>query len=208
MRETLPKPIGLPALKQPKALFLRGLGLSYIVPSIPCAGGTADAEKMPNTPQRISIVIPFLAKPVPRQRTEKRNMEPMNIDFRPKRSAILPKKRSRAPADSLAYQSAHSLGSLQSDTYDTAAFVQVTSALVMPKSLAANELMTVIDPVKKLVMATAIVTESTKRHSWSVDLKHAGRAFGSVSSCSLIGDVECAPSSGSVLMLCGRGRVT
>lgn len=51
----------------------------------------------------------------------------------------------------------------------------------MPKSLAAKLLMTVTEPVKKLVMATAMVTDMTNKHSWSVDLKHSGLAFGSLS---------------------------
>ena len=79
---------------------------------------------------------------------EKRNMEPTNMVLRPNRSAMLPKKSNRAPADN-----------------DVAAFIQVTCALVMPRSLAAKELMTVIDPVRKLVMATAMVTDITKKHS-------------------------------------------
>ena len=181
------KPSGLPALKHPKALFFLGLGLSYTVPSIPCAGGTAAAEKIPKTPQRISRVIPSLAKPAPKQRMEKRNIEPMNIVLRPNRSAMLPKKSNRAPAAS-----------------DVAAFIQVICALVIPRSLAAKELITVIDPVSILVMATAIVTDSTKRHSWSVDLKHAGRALGSFSLRSLVGVVGQLPSSESIAIFDGR----
>lgn len=73
----------------------------------------------------------------------------------------------------------------------------------MPRSLAAKELMTVIDPVRKLVIATAIVTERMKRHSCSVDLKHAGRALGSFSLCPLIGVDGQLPSSESVVILGG-----
>jgi hypothetical protein len=54
----------------------------------------------------------------------------------------------------------------------------------MFKSRAAKELMTVMEPVKKLVMATAMVTEAMNMHSWNVDVKHSGRALGS---CSLVG---------------------
>jgi hypothetical protein len=79
-------------------------------------------------------------------------------------------------------------------TYEVAAFIHVISAFDMPKSRAANELMTVMEPVKKLVMATAIVTDKTNKHSWSVDLKHSGRALGSFS---LIGGVRGLPSSAS-----------
>jgi hypothetical protein len=50
-------------------------------------------------------------------------------------------------------------------TYEVAAFIHVISALVIPKSLPANELMTVTAPVRKLVMATAIVHDSTNSHS-------------------------------------------
>jgi hypothetical protein len=88
-------------------------------------------------------------------------------------------------------------------TYDGAAFIHVISALVMPKSLPAKELMTVIEPVKKLDMATAIVTDMTNRHSCSVDLKHSGRALGSLS---LIGGETSLPSaasfSGSSFAIC------
>jgi len=65
--------------------------------------------------------------------------------------------------------------------YDVAAFIHVISAFVMLRSRAAKELMTVIDPVRKLVMATAIVTEAMNMHSWKVDVKHSGRALGSLS---------------------------
>ena len=68
---------------------------------MPWAGGTEEAEKMPRTPQRISKVMPEVEKPAPRQKTEKRNMEAMNMVLRPKRSATLPKKRRRDPAVSL-----------------------------------------------------------------------------------------------------------
>lgn len=66
------------------------------------------------------------------------------------------------------------------ETYEVAAFIHVISALVIFNSRPANELITVIDPVKKLVMATAMVTEITKRHSCKVELKHSGRALGSL----------------------------
>jgi hypothetical protein len=77
----------------------------------------------------------------------------------------------------------------------------------MPKSRAAKELITVIEPVRMLVIATAMVTESTKRHSWSVDLKHAGLALGSFSLCSLIGDGGQLPSSGSVVAISDVGEM-
>jgi hypothetical protein len=97
-----------------------------------------------------------------------------------------------------------------SSTHDAAAFIchdvsggphagrrwklaHVISAVVMPKSLPAKLDMTVIEPVRKLDMATAIVTDMTKRHSCNVDLKHVGRAFGSLS---LIGG-EVAQASGA-----------
>jgi hypothetical protein len=44
-------------------------------------------------------------------------------------------------------------------------------------------------------MATAMVTESTNKHSWTVDLKHSGRVLGS-----LIGGVVVVTPSGSVDM--------
>ena len=49
--------------------------------------------------------------------------------------------------------------------------------------------MTVTEPPRKEVIATAIVTDSTKSISWMVDLKHSGRALGS-----LIGSDSDAPS--------------
>jgi hypothetical protein len=71
---------------------------------------------------------------------------------------------------------------------------QVISALVISRSLAAKLDMTVMEPVRKLDMATAIVTDMTNRHSCSVDLKQAGRALGSVS---LIGGEEVLSSAAS-----------
>jgi hypothetical protein len=70
--------------------------------------------------------------------------------------------------------------------YLDAAFIHVISALLMFKSRPAKLDMTVMLPVRKLVIATAMVTDNTKRHSCSVDWKHAGRALGSIS-LSLIG---------------------
>jgi hypothetical protein len=71
---------------------------------------------------------------------------------------------------------------------------QVISALVMARSLAAKLDMTVMEPVRKLDMATAIVTDMTNRHSCSVDLKQAGRALGSLS---LLGGEEVLSSAAS-----------
>jgi hypothetical protein len=106
-----------------------------------------------------------------------------------------------------------------SSTHDAAAFIchhvrsgphaawrwklaHVISAVVMPKSLPAKLDITVIEPVRKLDMATAIVTDMTKRHSCNVDLKHAGRAFGFLSL--IVGEVALASAasfSGSSGML-------
>ena len=44
------KPIGFPALKQAKALFLRDDGCLYMVPRSPIAGGTAPLEAKPINP--------------------------------------------------------------------------------------------------------------------------------------------------------------
>jgi hypothetical protein len=95
-------------------------------------------------------------------------------------------------------------------TYDAAAFIHVISALLMPRSLPAKLLMTVMEPVRKLDMATAIVTDMTNKHSCRVDLKHSGRALGSLS---LIGgDISlprAASFSGSAAMLhFGTGGTT
>lgn len=62
----------------------------------------------------------------------------------------------------------------------------------MFKSRPAKDDMTVTEPVRKAVMATAMVTESTNRHSWMVDPKHSGRALGS-----LIGGETASPRSAS-----------
>lgn len=69
-----------------------------MAPSMPCAGGTADALKMPSTPQRMSSVRPLREKAAPRQKMLKRNMDQMNMALRPNKSATLPKKRRSAPA--------------------------------------------------------------------------------------------------------------
>jgi hypothetical protein len=55
--------------------------------------------------------------------------------------------------------------------------------------------MTVMEPVKKLVMATAIVTETMNMHSWNVDVKQSGRELGSLL---LIGCEMVVASSASV----------
>jgi hypothetical protein len=55
--------------------------------------------------------------------------------------------------------------------------------------------MTVMEPVKKLVMATAIVTETINMHSWNVDVKQSGRELGSLL---LIGCERVVASSASV----------
>ncbi len=60
------------------------------------------------------------------------------------------------------------------------------SAFVMFKSLPAKELVTVREPFRKLVMATAMLTDRMNKHSWKVDPKHSGLAFGSRST---VGDV-------------------
>jgi hypothetical protein len=91
----------------------------------------------------------------------------MNMLLRPNRSAILPKNSSREPAVKLCIKLAlpedtSTRGRL---TYEVAAFIQVISALLMPKSLPAKLLITVILPPKKLVIATAIVTDATNKHS-------------------------------------------
>jgi len=65
------------------------------------------------------------------------------------------------------------------NTHALAPFIQLISALVIPKSLPAKLLITVTLPNKKLVIATAIVTEATNKHSCVVELKHSGRSFGS-----------------------------
>lgn len=57
-------------------------------------------------------------------------------------------------------------------------FIHETSAVDMCKSFAANELIMVIAPCRKVVIATAMVTDMTNKHSWNVEEKHFGRALG------------------------------
>ena len=99
------KPSGFPALKHANAAFFLLLGRSYITPSKPCAAGTPLAVKSPMTPLRTSRVMGSLEKPAAREKTAKKKSEPTMSDFRPKRSAILPKKRRNAPPASLCYVS-------------------------------------------------------------------------------------------------------
>jgi hypothetical protein len=149
---------------------------------------------MPSTPQRISSVIPDREKPAPRQKTENINIEKMNMLFLPNKSAMLPKNSSREPAVKLQIMlSVNSISKNKVSTYLDAAFIQVISALVMPKSLPTKLDITVILPVKKLDIAIAMVTDKTNKHSCSVDLKHSGRALGSLL---LIGGANAWPSSG------------
>jgi hypothetical protein len=74
-----------------------------MVPSIPCAGGTAQADQMPKTPQSTSSVMPSWEKPAPKQKTLNKNRDAINMLLRPKRSAMEPKNKSREPAVSLAF---------------------------------------------------------------------------------------------------------
>lgn len=135
-----------------------------------------------------------MENPAPRQKILKSSIETTNMLFRPNKSAILPKNKSSEPAVRLCTNQSFPTFYMESrQTHLVAAFIQVISAFVIPNSLPAKLLMTVIAPDKKLVIATAIVTENTNKHSCSVDLKHSGRALGSRS---LIGG-EGLPSSAS-----------
>ena len=82
---------------------------------MPWAEGTAEALKMPRMPHMMSSVTPFWEKPAPRQKMEKRNMEPMNMDFRPNRSAILPKNSSNDPEARLTWISYCKIGTMVMD---------------------------------------------------------------------------------------------
>lgn len=55
-------------------------------------------------------------------------------------------------------------------------------------------------------MATAIVTESTNKHSWIVELKHSGRASGSQVVIGCAFSVDWPPSSGSCDMAQMSGK--
>ena len=95
----------------------------------------------------------------------------------PNRSAILPKNSRNAPL-----------------LKDVAEDIQVISAVDMLRSLPTNDEMTVTDPVDKEPIAMAIVAVRTKRTSWVVDLKHAGRAL-----------LVCTGSMGCRSFDCGNG---
>lgn len=60
------------------------------------------------------------------------------------------------------------------------ALIQVVCADVKRKSFEMKDVMTVLEPMVKELIAIAIVVVATKRISWKVDLKHSGRVFGSV----------------------------
>jgi hypothetical protein len=147
-----------------------------MVPSMPCAEGTAPADMRPISPQITSSWIGFCAKPAPKARTEKRKKLPINlmvvsawvisatwvnthIDRFPNKSASLPKKRRKDPAAS-----------------EEAADSHVISALVMPRSRPTKDDITVMTPPAMLLSPTAMVQVTTNNTSCSVDLKQAGRA--------------------------------
>jgi hypothetical protein len=149
--------------------------------------------------------MPDWAKPAPRLKMLNKSIDAMNMLLRPNRSAMLPKNISSEPAVNLVILLAYTLHNFVQATHvthDVAAFIQVISALVMPRSLPANELMTVIAPPKKLDMATAIVTDTTNKHSCSVDLKHSGRALGSLSLIGKTSLPSAASFSGSSVAIC------
>lgn len=60
------------------------------------------------------------------------------------------------------------------------ALIQVICADVKRRSFEMKDVMTVLEPMVKELIAIAIVVVATKRISWKVDLKHSGRVFGSV----------------------------
>jgi hypothetical protein len=55
----------------------------------------------------------------------------------------------------------------------------------------------VTEPWRNDDMATAIVTESINKHSWTVDPKHSGRASGRFSVIGCTASVDWPPSLGS-----------
>jgi hypothetical protein len=155
----------------------------------------------------MSSVNPDCENPAPRQKTAKRNMELMNMVFLPNRSATLPKNKSSEPDVRLTF-SQFLYSTRTRGTHDVAAFIHVISALLILNSLPAKLLITVIAPVKKLVIATAIVTDITNRHSCSVEVKQSGRVFGSLT---LIGGARAVPSSASFSAMshvCNNGMMS
>lgn len=97
-------PNGFPALKQAKARFFRFEGFEYTTPSDPTAGGTAEAQKIPMTPENTSIYIAALANPAITNATVNPAMLVMNIIRRPNISATFPNANRNAPLVSLLNQ--------------------------------------------------------------------------------------------------------
>ena len=64
---------------------------------MPWAEAIVDADINPKIPFRTSRVIALREKSVARGKVAKRKRLTMNIAFRPKRSAALPKKRRKEP---------------------------------------------------------------------------------------------------------------
>lgn len=122
----------------------------------------------------MSNVMPDCANPAPRLKMLNRSIETMNMLFLPNKSAILPKNNNRDPAVNLNQtishnprpsNPSHKCKDKKICTYELAAFIHVISALLIPNSRPAKLLITVIAPVRKLDMATAIVTDMTNKHS-------------------------------------------
>jgi hypothetical protein len=94
----------------------------------------------------------------------------MNMVLRPKRSATLPKKRSKEPEESLPItisKVAQGVGCFKNsirvqDTHAEEALIHVISAFDMFKSFPINDVMTVMAPIVNEFMAIAIVAVRTK----------------------------------------------
>lgn len=77
------------------------MALWYAAPRVPLAGDMAAAVHSPTTPPMVSTYMGFVAKPLTRLKSTNAPMANMSRPRRPKVSATLAKKRSKAPELSL-----------------------------------------------------------------------------------------------------------
>jgi hypothetical protein len=100
--DTLPRmnPSGLPVPRAPATLFLRRPS-GYVANSVPMAGGDTAAVPKPRNPQRMLRAIGLGANAAMSEKRLSAAIPPRSCIFRPKRSAVFPKKSMNEPAPSL-----------------------------------------------------------------------------------------------------------
>jgi hypothetical protein len=121
----------------------------------------------------------------------------MNMDLRPKRSAILANSRRKEPLANLEIMSvpwAELHTELWRETYDDDADIHVISGVVILRSRPTKEEITVTLPVVMELIPIAMVAVRTKRTSCRVDLKHSGRRLYLDVSGSSVEDVRISAS--------------